>query len=56
MNELIKIKMSDRDIESWPEVLRNAVDDKNRFFVKCKNDTSFTKYIYNNNTGSKRRR
>lgn len=33
MNELIKIKMSDRDIESWPEVLRNAVDDKNRFSI-----------------------
>jgi 16S rRNA (guanine1516-N2)-methyltransferase len=38
MNELIKIKMSDHEIDSWPEFLQRAVNDKTRFCLTLESE------------------
>ena len=38
MNELIKIKMSDRDNESWPLFLQDALENKNQFCLEIESE------------------
>ncbi|MGZ3789955.1 MAG: class I SAM-dependent methyltransferase [Bacteriovorax sp.] len=38
MNELIKIKMSDRDIDLWPLALSRDISDKENFFIEIESE------------------
>ncbi len=38
MNELIKIKMSDRNVQFWPSFLQDAVNNKNKFSLEVESE------------------